>query len=182
MSSFIAEKLDIPCPANGQGTIIGQDGRSRGFRAGLGDPLTGVLEIDRVAFDADESLACHDGGNAGRTAAHEGVEDAVGLDGIANVPHLGEWARARDGVAACVAVIRRQVGHVPVAGQFVVDARTSAPENDGVPAEASAPSWAVGIDFTRRDDAEFPREIFVPISGPKRALPDETRPVVGDTN
>ncbi len=98
------------------------------------DPPKGVLEIHRVLLNADEAFAREDGGDAGGSAAHERIEDGVGLDGVAEVLHLRQGTRARHGIAAGVAVPGPQVVYMPVSRQVVAQERIAAPEDDGIPA------------------------------------------------
>jgi hypothetical protein len=78
-----------------------------------------MSEILLVPLNPDEALAGEDRCDAGGAAAHERVEDSLGGDGVAEVSHLLQRTRARNGVAAQVAVPGAEIGHVPVARQFV---------------------------------------------------------------
>ena len=105
--------------------------------SGLGDPAAGIFEVHGVLLDADAALSSQNGGDAGGAAAHERVEDGVGLNGITDVADLSERARARYGVAARVAIPPGQVGHVPIAGQFIVNTGATTP----VPWTAGTRHW-----------------------------------------
>jgi hypothetical protein len=51
----------------------------------LFDSLAGVVEVDGVLFDADESLASPQGRNTGRPTSHERIKQAASPNGIADV-------------------------------------------------------------------------------------------------
>ena len=90
-----------------------------GLFAGLADAFAGVVEVHLVLLDADKSLSGENAGDSGSAAAHEGVEDGIGLHRVAKESHLRQRARAGHRVVAFVAVIGSEVVDMPVAGQVV---------------------------------------------------------------
>ena len=139
--------------------------RRLGLFEGAIDALAGIREINRVALDADESLAGEYRGDPGSPAAEKRVQNAGAGKRVAEVLHLRQRTGAGHGVIAAIVVPGPQVVHVPVARQVVAEQRAAAPEDDRVPAEAGSPAASLRVQFARRDDAIALGEILVPAVG-----------------
>lgn len=91
----------------------------RSYRHRVRNSLARVLEVDAVLLDANEPLAGLQSRDAGRATAHEGIEDGLGVDTVAEVPHLFKRPRARHGVLTGVAIPGLKSGDMPIARQVI---------------------------------------------------------------
>lgn len=101
---------------------------------GLSNALTGVVEIHGVLLDADEVFARVDAGDAGRAAAHEGVENRRRTGFAADELHLCQRAWTGDRIVAFVAVVGCKVDEVPIPWHFTPKPRLLTPEDNRISA------------------------------------------------
>jgi hypothetical protein len=148
------------------------------FRPCPRDSLAGIVEIHLISLDAHELLAREQGGDAGRAAAHERVENALGCHVAADILDLRERARAGHRITLLGTGIGCEVYDMPILGQLSPQPGLPTPEDDGVPAQAAQLAVLLGVELATGDDAVILGEVFMPLIGLVGALPHEARAAV----